>query len=57
METNRPTAETVPTFVARGLVCPHCRAFNGRSRCGCAKARAERGEKVQEVNPDHIVIW
>lgn len=26
------------------ITCPHCHAFNGRSRCGCAAARKDRGE-------------
>jgi hypothetical protein len=27
------------------VTCKHCRAFNGKSHCGCAAARLERGEK------------
>jgi hypothetical protein len=38
------------------MTCRHCRAFNGRSRCGCAAARAERGETSVEIDLNSIVL-
>ncbi len=53
---NTQTADT------NNAICRHCGAFNagfghGSTRCGCSKAREERGEvSTPAINPDSITL-
>jgi hypothetical protein len=45
-------------MTTKQITCEFCRAFNGRSRCGCAQARAARGEKsAPVVDINSIVLF